>query len=131
MFFNNYEKEYDELFEFLTEEWSFKKEYVEEFLTFYQKPLGKKLIAAKRQYSSATDFFLKKPLETALLVQAHEVFVKQIRTYKKPLGDKIAKTAIAIIYNISANYNWPPGFKEEFAEYQEAYYPDIYKDVFQ
>jgi hypothetical protein len=127
MFFNNYKKEYDELFEFLTEEWRFKKEYVEEFLKFYQKPLGKKLIAYKK-VCSGTELFLNEHLESALLVQSQEIFIKQIRAYKKPLNDKVVKTAIAILWNISVSIS--ADLKEEFIKYQETYYPDIYKDVF-
>ena len=141
MFFNKYQKEYDELFKFLTNsqydtDFGLKKEYAKEFLTYYQKPIGKKFVLAKSN-SSASDFIIGTPYEEALIAQAYEVFIRQIfgqwHTGKatNPPGDKISKTAIAIIYNLEHYVESDPKFLKEFTDFQETYYPNIYEEVFQ
>ena len=79
MFFNKYQKEYEELFEYITDTdydigFGIKDEYARKFLKFYQKPIGKKLERAKKNYNSPSDLFLGKHLEEAILLQAYEVY---------------------------------------------------------
>ena len=131
MFFNKYKEEYDELLEFLTKnqydtDWGLKKEYVEEFLTFYQKPIGKKLGWAKIHYNSPSDLYLGKPFEEALFAQAYEVYLKKIRNNKNPPTDKITITAVEILSRLM-----PSEEMEEFMKYYDTYYSDIYKVVLQ
>ena len=136
MFFNKYQKEYDELFEFLTKnqydtDWGLKKEYVKEFLTFYQKPIGKKLVRATITYNSPTDLYLGKHFEEALLLQAYEVFLYKIYNKNNPPTDKITLTAVALLDRLMADL--PSEEYELVNKYYLNYYydTDAYNDVLQ
>ena len=135
MFFNKYQKEYDELFEFLTNsqyntDFGLKKEYAKEFLTFYQKPIGKKLVRATITYNSPSDLFVGKHFEEALLLQAYEVFLYKIYNKNNHPTDKITLTAVAILDRLMTNL--PSAEMEVVMKYYDNYYDtDAYNDVLQ
>jgi hypothetical protein len=134
MFFNKYQKEYDELFEFITKsqydsDFGIKKEYAKEFLTFYQKPIGKKLVQATITFSSPTDLFLGKHFEEALLLQAYDVFLYKIYNNNNPPTDKISLTAVALLDRLMAEL--PVKEMELVSKYCRNYYfgTNAYNDV--
>ena len=146
--FNSYDKEYEELYSYLTEHdgWEMKPRYAKAFLEAYKKPLGKKLRKGRKAasdilnkgpgfesifgpFSSTMIAFELQDHEVVIVAQAYMAYMADLRR-DKHVGTDVEKAIWAILSNGSDLLDSiDSGLHQYIQEIEAEKFPDLYEDV--
>ena len=146
--FNSFDKEYEELFSYLTEndDWEMKPRYAKAFLEAYKKPLGKKLRKGRKAASdilnegpgfesdigpfSSTMLALElQDHDVVIVAQAYIAYMADLRRGKH-VGTDVEKAIWAILSNSPDLLDSiDSGLRRYIQEVEVEKYPDMYEDV--